>query len=134
MSEIISDIYARLEPFLQKIGLSSSPNTSQVSLTYGTGTQASVNEASPRTNPAVMSPGAGEKPTAADAQSSGLVFAHSCAVASSPPNYNSRERFWRHNRQSELSDCFRVAGDKVAACMEARSQRQAGVCSSPGET
>ena len=30
MSEIISDICARLEPFLQKIGLSSSPNTSKV--------------------------------------------------------------------------------------------------------
>ena len=27
MSEIISDICARLEPFLQKIGVSSSPNT-----------------------------------------------------------------------------------------------------------
>src|ERR1035441_2679336 len=30
MSEIISDICARLKPFLQKIGVSSSPNSSKV--------------------------------------------------------------------------------------------------------
>jgi len=34
--EIISDICAWLKPFLQKIGVSSSPNTSNVPLTYRT--------------------------------------------------------------------------------------------------
>ena len=37
MSEIMSDICARLKPFLQKIGLSSSQNTSNVPRIYRTG-------------------------------------------------------------------------------------------------
>ena len=36
MAETISDICARLKPFLQKIGVSSSPNSSKVPLTYRT--------------------------------------------------------------------------------------------------
>src|ERR1039458_3189063 len=36
MSERMSDICARLRPFLQKIGLSSSPNSSKVPRTYRT--------------------------------------------------------------------------------------------------
>src|ERR1039458_9000960 len=36
MSETISDICARLKPFLQKIGVSSSPNTSKLPRTYRT--------------------------------------------------------------------------------------------------
>ena len=37
MSEIISDICARLKPFLQKIGVSSFPNNRKVPRTYRTG-------------------------------------------------------------------------------------------------
>src|ERR1017187_9486735 len=37
MPEIISDICARLKPFLQKIGVNSFPNSSKVPRTYRTG-------------------------------------------------------------------------------------------------